>query len=221
MTRNRILALLATLLLLIVVGILASCTAFDAVTGGVTRPQDPAAPVIQQPVPPAVADAQQALATAEATLADIGTAIQQAQTQAADDPQVAAQVGKLKSLQTVAQAQVALYRAALDSAVLAWRGTAGKPAGQVIVETGKPVVDLLPFPVNVYGSLGLAALGALGTLIQTIRQKKATATAENVVWSIEKARDNPEFDAALLKVMPVLNERQTDATKALVQRVTD
>lgn len=217
---KRIGLLLATLALLMLLGILASCSAFDAATGGITKPVDPAAPAIEQPVPPAVSDAQAALATAEATLADIGAAIKQAQAQAADDPKLAAEVGKLKSLQTVAQAQVSLYRAALDSAVLAWRGTAGKPAGEVIVATGKPVVDALPFPANVYGSLILAGLGAVGTLIQTIRQRRANATAENVVWSIEKARDNPEFDAALLKVVPVLNERQTDAAKALVQRVT-
>jgi hypothetical protein len=112
-------------------------------------------------------------------------------------------------------------RSILDASVAAWQGSAGRPAGEVITEVGKPIVDVLPFPANVWGGLVLAGLGALGTAIQTYRQRQANKTAENIVWSIEKARDIPEFDAALLKVVPVLNERQTDAAKALVQRVTD
>jgi hypothetical protein len=105
--------------------------------------------------------------------------------------------------------------------VAAWQGSAGRPAGEVITEVGKPIVDVLPFPANVWGGLILAGLGALGTAIQTYRQKQANKVAENIVWSIEKARDIPEFDAALVKAAPILEAKQTDAAKKLVQKVTD
>jgi cell division septum initiation protein DivIVA len=235
MTRNRLVGLLATALLLVVLGVLASCEAFDAATGDVTKPVDPAAPVTQPVVSPQVLELQQAIAQGEQSLAEMGQAIAEAQAQAASDPKVAANLGKLQALYAQVYAQVVKWRGVLDATIAAQQATAGQPADKVIVGAGKPFVDALPFPWNLYGSLILNGAGLIGLAIQTARQRKSDATAksekaakeqvqataENIVWSIEKARDNPEFDAALLKVVPVLNERQTDAAKALVQRVTD
>jgi hypothetical protein len=208
-------------LIIVLAFVLGGCDVFDAVTGDITKPVDPAAATQSAVVPPAVTVAQEAVAQAEQSLATIGAAIAQAEAQAADDPSVAAEMARLKKLHASISAQLVRYRAVLDASVAAWQGSTGRPAGEVITEVGKPVVDVLPFPANVWGGLVLAGLGALGTAIQTYRQRQANKTAENIVWSIEKARDIPEFDAALVKVAPILEAKQSDAAKKLVQKVTD
>ena len=208
-------------LIIVLAFVLGGCDVFDAVTGDITKPVDPAVPATQIAVPPAVTVAQEAVAQAEQSLATIGAAIAQAEAQAADDPSVAAEVARLKKLHASISAQLVRYRAVLDASVAAWQGSTGRPAGEVITAVGKPVLDVLPFPANVWGGLILAGLGALGTAIQTYRQKQANKTAENIVWSIEKARDIPEFDAALVKAAPILEAKQSDAAKKLVQKVTD
>jgi hypothetical protein len=208
-------------LIIVLAFVLGGCDVFDAVTGDITKPVDPAVPATQVAVPPAVVTAQQAVAQAEQSLATIGAAIAQAEAQAADDPGVSAEVARLRALYARVSGEVTRLRSILDASVAAWQGSTGRPAGEVITEVGKPIVGVLPFPANVWGGLILAGLGALGTAIQTYRQKQANKVAENIVWSIEKARDIPEFDAALVKVAPILEAKQTDAAKKLVQKVTD
>jgi hypothetical protein len=208
-------------LIIVLAFVLGGCDVFDAVTGDITKPVDPVAATQPAVVPPAVTVAQEAVAQAEQSLATIGAAIAQAEAQAADDPGVTAEVARLRALYARVSGEVTRLRSILDASVAAWQGTTGRPAGEVITAVGKPVVDVLPFPANVWGGLVLAGLGALGTAIQTYRQKQANKVAENIVWSIEKARDIPEFDAALVKVAPILEAKQTDAAKKLVQKVTD
>jgi hypothetical protein len=237
MTRNRILALLATLLLLIVVGILASCEAFDAATGDLTKPVDPAAPITQPAVSPQVLELQQAIAQGEASLAEMGQAIAEAQAQAASDPKVAANLGKLQALYAQVYGQVVKWRSVLDATIAAQQGSAGQPADKVITGAGKPFVDALPFPWNLYGSLILNGAGLIGLAIQTMRQKKADATAnsekaakekakataENTIWGLERAiQEEPALKAAmkLPTVQTVLAKVHTDDTRALVEAVT-
>jgi PAS domain S-box-containing protein len=126
-----------------------------------------------------------------------------------------------------ATAEAAKWKGVLDQVMAGLVKPAETPSEKVHNATD-PVVQVLPQPIGAYASIAFGLIGWVLTLIQRQRtaaakaeSKANLAMAENAVWSVEKAREDPEFNAAFVKIIPVLDQRQSDATKALVQRLTD
>lgn len=239
MTRNRIVALLATLLLLLIaVGILASCEAFDAVTGGITKPPEPVdatQPVATQPPPPAVANAMAMVAAVEQAVADADTDLAKAEAEfaASGNPDMAAEIARLRKHRTELTTYLGIVRTVAQAMVSGLQNSAGKPAEVVVRETFGPIADMIPG----WGGLAVGIVGGVLGLIQRARKQKALAdaaaqraakekaaeTAENTIWGIERAMNaEPALKAAmkLPTVQNVLAEVHTDDTRALVKAVT-
>jgi hypothetical protein len=216
--------------LLAVLGILVSCEAFDAATGNITKPVDPAAPATQVATPPSVVAVQAVADQSMAAVVSLTAEVARLRAEAATQPgaeDVAGKLAKAEAKLAETTAEAAKWKGVLDQVMAGLVKPAETPAEKVHNATD-PILPFLPQPVGTYATIAAGLIGWVLTLIQKQRtaaakaeSKANLAMAENAVWSVEKAREDPEFDAAFVKIIPVLDQRQSDATKALVQRVTD
>lgn len=210
MTRNRILALLATLLLLIVVGILASCEAFDAMTGGITKPPEPVnatQPVTTQPPPPAVANAMAMVAAVEQAVADadIDLAKAEAEFAASGNTDMAAEIARLRKHRTELATQLGIVRAIAQAMVSGWENSAGKSAEATIRDIFGPLADMIPG----WGGLAVGIVSGAFGLIQRARKRKAEADAAAQKAAKEKAAQ----EAAANKDQAINLIRSVEAVK--------
>lgn len=217
-------------LIIVLAFVLGGCDVFDAVTGDITKPVDPVTATQPAAVPPAVAAVQAIADQTQAAVVSLTAEVARLRADAATQPGAEDVAGKLaKAEEKLVQAteEAAKWRAVVDRVLVGATKPAETPAEKVRNATD-PILPFLPQPVGTYASIAAGLIGWVLTLIQKQRTKAAKAEskanlamAEDAIWSVEKAREDPEFDAAFVKIIPVLNQRQTDATKALVQRLTD
>ena len=238
---KRIALLLGTLLLILLVGILASCEAFDAVTGDITKPVDPVTatqPVATQSASPAVANVMAMVAAVEQAVADADTDLAKAEAEfsASGNADMAAEIARLRKHRSELATQLGIVRAVAQAMVSGWQNSAGKPAEVVVRETLGPIADLIPG----WGGLAVGIVSGAFGLIQRARKRKAEAeadaqkaakekaaqeaavnmaTAENLVTSLE-AMKVAGLSMTTDEGRAVLSTVQTPETQALVRKLT-
>ena len=238
---KRILALLTIALLLVVLGILASCEAFDAVTGDITKPADPVAatqPVATQSASPAVANVMAMVDAVEQAVVDADTDLAKAEAEfsASGNADMAAEIARLRKHRSELATQLGIVRAVAQAMVSGWENRDGKPAEVVVRETFGPIADMIPG----WGGIAVGLVGGILGLIQRARKRKAEAdaaaqkaakekaaqeaavnmaTAENLVTSLE-AMKVAGLSMTTDEGRAVLSTVQTPETQALVRKLT-
>jgi cytoskeletal protein RodZ len=228
MDMKRILALLTIALLLVVLGILASCEAFDAVTGDITKPADPVAATQPAVVPPAVAAVQAIADQTQDAVVSLTAEVARVRADAAAKPgaeDVAAKLAKAEEKLVQTTEEAAKWRAVVDRVLVGATKPAETPAEKVRNATD-PILPFLPQPVGAYATIAAGLLGWVLTLIQKQRtaaakaeSKANMATAENLVTSLE-AMKVAGLSMTTDEGRAVLSTVQTPETQALVRKLT-
>ena len=225
---KRILALLTIALLLVVLGILASCEAFDAVTGDITKPADPVAATQPAVVPPAVAAVQAIADQTQDAVVSLTAEVARVRADAAAKPgaeDVAAKLAKAEEKLVQTTEEAAKWRAVVDRVLVGATKPAETPAEKVRNATD-PILPFLPQPVGAYATIAAGLLGWVLTLIQKQRtaaakaeSKANMATAENLVTSLE-AMKVAGLSMTTDEARGIMRSVQSPETQELVKAVT-
>jgi hypothetical protein len=228
MDMKRILALLTIALLLVVLGILASCEAFDAVTGDITKPADPVAATQPAVVPPAVAAVQAIADQTQDAVVSLTAEVARVRADAAAKPgaeDVAAKLAKAEEKLVQTTEEAAKWRAVVDRVLVGATKPAETPAEKVRNATD-PILPFLPQPVGAYATIAAGLLGWVLTLIQKQRtaaakaeSKANMATAENLVTSLE-AMKVAGLSMTTDEARGIMRSVQSPETQELVKAVT-